>query len=58
MLYTNLTEHLESEENHIKKCKMTKDEIDGFISRITSCNRIIEQETLHADNIKKDLQKL
>ena len=46
---------MEHEENHIKKCKMTKDEIDGFVTRITSCNRMIEEETVHADTIKKDL---
>lgn len=37
---------------------MRKDEIDGIATRIASCNRMIEEETLQADTIKKDLEKL
>ena len=35
-----------------------KSDIDSFVSRIASCNKTIEEETQHADNIKKDLEKL
>lgn len=58
MLFNNLTEHLESEENHQRKCKMSKSDIDNFATRIASCNKVIEEETQQADNIKKDLEKL
>jgi hypothetical protein len=34
---------------------MSKSDIDNFASRITSCNKVIEEETQQADNIKKDL---
>lgn len=37
---------------------MRKDEIDGISTRIGSCNRMIEEQTVHADQIKKDLEKL
>ena len=43
MLFNNLTEHLESEENHIRKCKMNKSDIDNFATRIVSCNKVIEE---------------
>jgi len=55
MLYQNLNEHIESEENHQRKCKMNKSDIDNFATRIASCNKVIEEETQQADNIKKDL---
>jgi chromosome segregation ATPase len=58
MLFNNLTEHLESEENHQRKCKMSKSDIDNFATRIASCIKVIEEETQQADNIKKDLEKL
>lgn len=37
---------------------MTKSDIDNFATRIASCNKVIEEETQQADNIKKDLEKL
>lgn len=58
MLYNNLTEHLESEENQIRKCKNNKNDIDNFVSRIVSCNKVIEEEQQQADIIRKDLEKL
>lgn len=58
MLFNNLTEHLESEENHQRKCKMSKSDIDNFATRIASCAKVIEEESQQADNIKKDLDKL
>ena len=58
MLYQNLNEHIESEENHQRKCKMNKSDIDNFATRISSCNKVIEEEAQQADNIKKDLEKL
>ena len=58
MLYQNLNEHIESEENHQRKCKMNKSDIDNFATRIASCSKVIEEEAQQADNIKKDLEKL
>ena len=37
---------------------MNKSDIDNFSTRIASCNKVIEEETQQADNIKKDLDKL
>lgn len=37
---------------------MSKSDIDNFATRIASCNKVIEEETQQADNIKKDLEKL
>lgn len=37
---------------------MNKSDIDNFATRISSCNKVIEEETQQADNIKKDLEKL
>ncbi len=37
---------------------MNKSDIDNFATRIASCNKVIEEETQQADNIKKDLDKL
>ena len=37
---------------------MSKSDIDNFATRISSCNKVIEEEAQQADNIKKDLEKL
>jgi len=58
MLFNNLSEHLESEENHQRKCKINKSDIDSFSTRIASCLKVIEEEGQQATSIKKDLEKL
>lgn len=58
MLFNNLNEHLESEEKIQNRCKENKNNIDSLVTRIASCNKVIQEEAQQGDNFKKDLEKL